>query len=130
MEVPTCRRWDISYTIERGLRHGQCNICRSWDIRFKDEHSRFCYRPVTGRSNPYWIRPSLPIVNSVPNHPFPRRMSDEEEQACQRILHPAMSWNLSPTELVGLDRINQRNLRIREARCNVGCAQNIHRQRV
>jgi hypothetical protein len=46
-------------------------------------------------------------------------MSDEEELACQRILHPAVAWTPSAAELVELDRFNERNLRIRQARSNV-----------
>ena len=46
-------------------------------------------------------------------------MSELEELACQRILHPAMAWIPSAAELVELDRINERNLKIRQARSNV-----------
>jgi hypothetical protein len=46
-------------------------------------------------------------------------MTAETELACQRILYPAMAWTSSAAELAELDRINERNLKIRQARSNV-----------
>jgi hypothetical protein len=45
-------------------------------------------------------------------------MTEEEELACQRILQPAITWAPFAAELVELDRINERNLKIRQARSN------------
>ena len=46
-------------------------------------------------------------------------MSELEELACQKILNPAMAWTPSAAELVELDRINERNEKIRKARSDV-----------
>ena len=66
------------------------------------------------------MRKSLPIVDPVPDHPIPwRLLSELEELALQKLLHPAMAWTPSAAELVELDRINARNEKIRKARCDV-----------
>ena len=90
-----------------------------YDFTFKQKHEKYCYAPVTGRNNPYIVRKTLPIVDPVPNHPIPWRMSELEELAYQRMLHPPMAWTPSAAELVELERINERNEKIRKARSNV-----------
>ena len=61
-------------------------------------------------------RPYMEIVEPLPKLRFPRSMTDEEELACQSILHPSIPRNPTQADTIYWHRTQHRNKTIMEAR--------------
>jgi hypothetical protein len=115
-DEPSCKRYDKLGIVTRGLCHGPCKRCRSFEYRSEKEQRKYCYLPVRSIVDPKLPRPYMEIVEPVPRLRIPSNMTDEEELTCRSILYSSIPRNHSQEDTINWHSVKHNNKCIEEAR--------------